>query len=319
MMVLDQSRPHRLAAVMCLILLVCCSCGFRTVDERHHPWHRPRRHRRPARRHHHREGGHRRVHLQRHVRQRTARSCSPACVPRATTSRWTMPQYKPASRRLTVLVGQDLDLDFRLTADLVYAENITVVGDQAVDIRTSTISHERHRGADPQPAAERPQLPQLRGTRSRREGERQLRHHQGGDRRRSPRLQHQRLHRRRQLQERHPARAGSSGRTAAAATRFRKTRSRSSACSPRTSRPSSKRPRAPRSPPSPRAAATSSTGDVFLLYQDKALVGLRPVRAQRAAKRSRLRAVPGRRQHRRADRQGQDDVLRLLRNQQAGP
>jgi hypothetical protein len=51
-----------------------------------------------------------------------------------------MPQYKPASRRLTVLVGQDLDLDFRLSADLVYAENITVVGDQAVDIKTSTIS-----------------------------------------------------------------------------------------------------------------------------------------------------------------------------------
>src|SRR5262245_44860295 len=26
-----------------------------------------------------------------------------------------MPQYKPAARKLTVLVGQDIDLDFRLT------------------------------------------------------------------------------------------------------------------------------------------------------------------------------------------------------------
>ena len=48
----------------------------------------------------------------------------------------SMQQFKPAARRLTVLVGQDIDLDFRLTADLVYAENITVVGDTAVETRT---------------------------------------------------------------------------------------------------------------------------------------------------------------------------------------
>jgi hypothetical protein len=47
-----------------------------------------------------------------------------------------MPQYKPAAKKLTVLVGQTIDLDFRLTADLVYAENVTVVGDVAVDIKT---------------------------------------------------------------------------------------------------------------------------------------------------------------------------------------
>jgi outer membrane receptor protein involved in Fe transport len=52
----------------------------------------------------------------------------------------SMPQYKPAARRLTVLVGQDIDLDFRLTADLVYAENVTVVGDTAVETRTSEIA-----------------------------------------------------------------------------------------------------------------------------------------------------------------------------------
>jgi outer membrane receptor protein involved in Fe transport len=50
-----------------------------------------------------------------------------------------MPQYKPAARRLTVLVGQNIDLDFRLTADLVFAENVTVVGDQVVDITASSV------------------------------------------------------------------------------------------------------------------------------------------------------------------------------------
>jgi hypothetical protein len=52
----------------------------------------------------------------------------------------SMPQYKPASRTLTVLVGQDIDLDFRLTADLVYTENVTVIGGVAMDIKTSQIA-----------------------------------------------------------------------------------------------------------------------------------------------------------------------------------
>lgn len=51
-----------------------------------------------------------------------------------------MPQYKPAARTLQVLVGQNIDLDFRLTPELVYAENVTVVGDLAVDTRTSQIA-----------------------------------------------------------------------------------------------------------------------------------------------------------------------------------
>jgi outer membrane receptor protein involved in Fe transport len=52
----------------------------------------------------------------------------------------SMPQYKPAAKRMTVLVGQNIDLDFRLTADLVYAENVTVVGELAVDVKTSQIA-----------------------------------------------------------------------------------------------------------------------------------------------------------------------------------
>jgi outer membrane receptor protein involved in Fe transport len=51
-----------------------------------------------------------------------------------------MPQYKPAANKLTVLVGQNIDLDFRLTADLVYTENVTVVGEQAVDVKTSQVA-----------------------------------------------------------------------------------------------------------------------------------------------------------------------------------
>jgi hypothetical protein len=51
-----------------------------------------------------------------------------------------MAQYKPAARRLQVLVGQNIDLEFRLTPDLVYAENVTVVGELAVDIRSSQIA-----------------------------------------------------------------------------------------------------------------------------------------------------------------------------------
>jgi outer membrane receptor protein involved in Fe transport len=52
----------------------------------------------------------------------------------------SLSQYKPAARTLQVLVGQNIDLEFRLTADLVYAENVTVVGTLAVDIKTSQIA-----------------------------------------------------------------------------------------------------------------------------------------------------------------------------------
>ncbi|HET9317208.1 MAG TPA: carboxypeptidase-like regulatory domain-containing protein, partial [Vicinamibacteria bacterium] len=52
----------------------------------------------------------------------------------------SMPQYTPAARRLTVLVGQDIQLEFRLTPDLVYTENVTVVGEVAVDVKTTQIA-----------------------------------------------------------------------------------------------------------------------------------------------------------------------------------
>jgi outer membrane receptor protein involved in Fe transport len=52
----------------------------------------------------------------------------------------SMTQYKPEARKLQVLVGQNIDLDFRLTADLVYAENVTVISDLVVDIKSSQIA-----------------------------------------------------------------------------------------------------------------------------------------------------------------------------------
>jgi hypothetical protein len=52
----------------------------------------------------------------------------------------SMPQYKPAARAVQVLVGQDLELSFRLTAELAYVENVTVVGDLLLDTRTSQIA-----------------------------------------------------------------------------------------------------------------------------------------------------------------------------------
>src|SRR5262245_46890068 len=52
----------------------------------------------------------------------------------------SMSQYKPAARRLEVLVGQNITLEFRLTPDLVYAENLTVIGERALDIKTSQIA-----------------------------------------------------------------------------------------------------------------------------------------------------------------------------------
>ncbi len=139
MMVLERSRPHRLAAVVCLILLSAAPSGFAQSTS---------------------------AIIRGTVLDDTGGLPGATITAKEVTGGFTfsavsgsdgsfvlaglrpasyditveMPQYKPASRRLTVLVGQDLDLDFRLTADLVYAENITVVGDQAVDIRTSTIS-----------------------------------------------------------------------------------------------------------------------------------------------------------------------------------
>ena len=86
----------------------------------------------------------------------------------------SMPQYKPAARKLTLLVGQNIDLDFRLTADLVYTENVTVVGEHGHRRQDVADRDQHHERADPQPAAERPQLPELRGPGARRPRERGL-------------------------------------------------------------------------------------------------------------------------------------------------
>ena len=50
------------------------------------------------------------------------------------------PSYKGAAREVRVLVGQSLDLNFRLTPDLVLLEQITVVGSTAVETETSEIA-----------------------------------------------------------------------------------------------------------------------------------------------------------------------------------
>jgi len=50
------------------------------------------------------------------------------------------PGYEPKSQDLTVLVGQTLDVNLRLTPTAVLTESITVVGNQLVDTRTSEIA-----------------------------------------------------------------------------------------------------------------------------------------------------------------------------------
>ena len=50
------------------------------------------------------------------------------------------PSYKASAREVRVLVGQALDLDFKLTPDLVVMEQITVVGTTAVETRTPELA-----------------------------------------------------------------------------------------------------------------------------------------------------------------------------------
>jgi hypothetical protein len=55
----------------------------------------------------------------------------------------TAPSYKGSSRQVQVLVGQSLELNFRLTPDLVLMENITVIGEGTqvlMDTRTTEVS-----------------------------------------------------------------------------------------------------------------------------------------------------------------------------------
>jgi hypothetical protein len=50
-------------------------------------------------------------------------------------------QYKPQAKTVEVLVGQTVSVSFRITADLVYAESVAVVGDtRLVDTRKSEVT-----------------------------------------------------------------------------------------------------------------------------------------------------------------------------------
>lgn len=53
-----------------------------------------------------------------------------------------VPQYKPAARAVQLLVGQHVSLDFRVTADLVFAEQVQVVGsaNRLVETKTAEIA-----------------------------------------------------------------------------------------------------------------------------------------------------------------------------------
>jgi hypothetical protein len=52
-----------------------------------------------------------------------------------------MDQYKPAAKTVEVLVGQAVTVDFRVSPEVVYAENVTVVGDtRLIDTRTSEVT-----------------------------------------------------------------------------------------------------------------------------------------------------------------------------------
>lgn len=52
----------------------------------------------------------------------------------------TAPSYKGSSKEMRVLVGQNLEANFKLTPDLVLLEEITVVGSQAVETKTHEIA-----------------------------------------------------------------------------------------------------------------------------------------------------------------------------------
>ncbi len=51
-----------------------------------------------------------------------------------------MDKYKPQTQTVRVLVGQAVTANFRITPDLLYVEEVTVVGDRLVDTRTSEIT-----------------------------------------------------------------------------------------------------------------------------------------------------------------------------------
>ena len=75
----------------------------------------------------------------------------------------SMPQYKPAAKRMTVLVGQNIDLDFRLTARPRLRGERDRRGRAGGGREDVPDRDQHHVGADPHAAPERPQLPELRG------------------------------------------------------------------------------------------------------------------------------------------------------------
>ena len=117
-----------------------------------------------------------------------------------------MPQYKPQSRTVQVLVGQTVTANFKISPDVLVAESVQVTGDLAGRNADVGDLDQRHRGAGPLPAAEPAQLPQLRRARARARASPTTR----SARRSAPAAlsanADQRLHRRRQLQERRPRR-----------------------------------------------------------------------------------------------------------------
>src|SRR5439155_15368510 len=50
------------------------------------------------------------------------------------------PGYEPRNETITVLVGQNLEMNLRLTPTAVLSESITVVGNQAVEVKTSEVA-----------------------------------------------------------------------------------------------------------------------------------------------------------------------------------
>ena len=54
----------------------------------------------------------------------------------------TMPQYKPQARTVQLAVGQNVTVSFRISADLLYTENVTVVGstNRLVETKTAEIA-----------------------------------------------------------------------------------------------------------------------------------------------------------------------------------
>ncbi|HEX2062169.1 MAG TPA: carboxypeptidase-like regulatory domain-containing protein, partial [Thermoanaerobaculia bacterium] len=56
------------------------------------------------------------------------------------------PAYRATSRELTLLVGQTIDLEFRLRPDTVITEEVTVIGSTPVEMETSEVATNVTRG-----------------------------------------------------------------------------------------------------------------------------------------------------------------------------